>query len=50
MPSYSIDLYDLMTFYTNILFVTRVNAVTFNISLVLITVVFLTNTLLAIVF
>jgi hypothetical protein len=40
MPSYLIDFYDLMTFYTNILLVTTVTAVNMNISLVLITVIF----------
>jgi len=50
MPSYLIDFYDLMTFYTNILLVTTVTAANWNISLVLFTVIFLKNTLLVIVF
>ena len=49
-PSYLIDFYDLITFYTNILLVTIVTAVNMNISLILITVIFSTNTSLGIVF
>jgi hypothetical protein len=39
MPSYLIDFYDLMTFYTNILLITTLTAVNLNMSLVLITVI-----------
>jgi hypothetical protein len=50
MPSYLIDFYDLITFYTKILLVKIVTAVNMNISLVLITVNFLTNTSLGVIF
>ena len=44
------DIHTFMTFYTNIFVVTIVTAANLNIALVLITVIFSTNTLLGIAF